>query len=50
MRTRLIYILAAMILFSSCATSQGYDYAAHKKRSQKAADYYSRGGGCKRKH
>ena len=48
--TRFIYILIALIFLSSCATSQGYDYAAHKKRSQKAADYYRKGGGCKRKH
>ena len=48
--TRVIYILALLVFFNSCTTTQGYDYKAHQKRSQKAADYYRKGGGCKKKH
>ena len=50
MTRKFIYILALMVLFSSCATSRGYDYAAHKKRNHKVSEYYRKGGGCKRKH
>ncbi len=47
---KVIYLLALMLLVNSCTSTRGYDYEAHKKRGQKAADYYRKGGGCKRKH
>jgi hypothetical protein len=48
MKKALATVITISIIVQGCTAKKGYDYSKHQKRGEKAADYYRKGGGCKK--